>query len=139
MTKHTVVIGATLVPVHYIHLRQVWGRELIDEATGARTVVDELDSYGGGTLAYVEVEDEGQPTVYAALSLCHDADRFQKRLGRDHSRGRLAQAILSNFRNGSGSFYMNDLDKIYVLPGPASVVLRELIEEIEDGTGYLVR
>jgi hypothetical protein len=138
MSRHTVIVGATVTPVHYVHFRNVLATHEMS-AEGVKVFEEGLDSYGGATLAYVEVEDEGQPTIYAALAQCHEYDRFQKRLGRDHARGRLTQAIVNNFRDGTGQFYTTGIDKIYVLPGPVDVVLRELIEEIEDGTGYLVR
>lgn len=133
--RHLVIVDATAAPVHYVHFRSLLERVI--EVDGKKQVAYDFESYGGATLAYIEVEDEGQQTIYAALAQCHEYDRFVKRLGRDHARGRLQQALIRHFKGVDGSFYTTGLDKIYVLPGPANVVLNELIEEIESGTGYI--
>lgn len=136
MSKHKVAYVGKAYDVHYIHFRPL---DEVIAVSGEGVKVSEYNEwpYGGATLAYIEVEEDGQTSTVAALTQCHVTDRFIKEQGRNHARGRLQSALFHGFRDGSGgTFYTSGLDKVYVLPGPAMATLAELIEEIEDGTGY---
>ena len=136
MSRHKVRFDQTLLDVSYLHFRPFVERTAW--RNGVRVAVPEVWPFGGATLAIAEGIEDGQPVTFASLSQCHESDRYIKELGRERSRGRLQAAIFRKFKN-DGSFYTSGLDKIYVLPGAADVTLNELIEEIEDATGYITR
>lgn len=135
MRRHIVYNKTGMFDVMYVHFRPL---DEIKKADG--TVSYEEWPFGGATLAYIETKDDGQPITIAALTQCSPEDRFVKVRGRDHARGRLQSALVRDFKSDeTPAFYTTGLDKVYVLPGAPDVILRELIEEIEDATGFSAR
>lgn len=87
--------------VKFLHYRAY---EIIPDGPGQETAV--ITSNGGATVAYIE----GEEGISHAFAYCHDADRYNKELGRIKSAGRLLSEKYSASEKLSRDAFIRTLD-----------------------------